>query len=92
MKIRLATLTDLPEVSNLLTMFFAYNAAQQSTNYISVTESGDYPRLVINSNKGDFIVAEINDEIVGLVHVEENTTPPMKYPKVLAGGFYLHIL
>lgn len=80
MNIRLATLDDLQMISNLLTEFFAYNADQQPANYVAATESGQYPSAVINSTTGDFILAEINNEIVGLVHVEEDTTPP--YPSI----------
>lgn len=80
MNIRLATLDDLQSISNLLTEFFAYNAAQQPANYVSVTENGEYPCAVISGNSGDFIVAEIDNEIVGLVHVEQDATPP--YPSV----------
>lgn len=80
MNIRLATLVDLQMISKLLTEFFAYNANQQPENYVATTESGQYPSAVINSNTGDFIIAEMSNEIVGLVHVEEDSTPP--YPSV----------
>lgn len=80
MNIRLATHDDLRAISNLLSEFFAYNAEQQPENYVAVKESGQYPGSVIDSDTGDFIVAEINNIIVGVVHVEEDTTPP--YPSV----------
>lgn len=80
MNIRLATLDDIEPVSGLLTEFFEYNAILQPVNYNLVKESGEYPWTVISSKAGDFIVAEMNNQIIGLVHVEEDSTP--SYPSV----------
>lgn len=80
MNVRLAMLDDLQAISNLLTEFFEYNASQQPENYASAIENGEYPCTVINSNMGDFIVAEFDNEIIGLIHIEEDKTPP--YPSV----------
>jgi len=60
----------------LYTEFFTYNAAQQPKYYVAATEDGKYPSTVINSQNGDIIVAEIDQKIVGFVHVEEDITPP----------------
>ena len=85
MNIRLAASYDIPAISALYTEFFTYNAAQQPKYYTAATEDGKYPNEVLNSQKGDIIVAEINRKIVGFVHVEEDTTPP--YPSVLPHKF-----
>ncbi len=85
MNIRLATHDDINAINDLYTEFFAYNAEQQPQYYVATKESGEYPVSVIDSNKGDIIVAETENMIVGLVHVEEDATPP--YPSVLSHKF-----
>jgi len=72
MNMRLATNDDIPAISTLYTEFFTYNAAQQPKYYVAVTEDGKYPSTVINSQNSDIIVAEIDQKIVGFVHVEEH--------------------
>lgn len=85
MHIRLASHNDINAISDLYTEFFAYNASQQPRYYAASRESGEYPILVMNSEKGDIIVAEDNNIIIGFVHVEEDATPP--YPSVLPHKF-----
>ncbi len=85
MNIRLAIHDDVEAISDLYTQFFTYNAEQQPKYYVAARESGAYPMSVIDSNKGDIIVAEIDNAIVGFVHVEEDATPP--YPSILSHKF-----
>lgn len=85
MNIKLATNDDIQAINTLFTEVFAYNAAQQPEYYIATKENGQYPSAVINSQNGDIIVAEVDQAIVGFVHVEEDTTPP--YPSVLPHKF-----
>lgn len=80
MNIRLALPGDLKAVSDLLTLFFKNNAEQQPENYIAAIDSGEYPNSVIQSDSGDFIIAEINNNIVGILHIEQYETPA--YPSV----------
>lgn len=80
MNIRLANHDDICAVGSLFSEFFAYNAAQQPENYISADENGNYPKAVIDGGMGDIIIAETEGAIVGLLHVEEASTPP--YPSV----------
>jgi ribosomal protein S18 acetylase RimI-like enzyme len=85
MKIRLATHDDVQAISELYTEFFAYNAEQQPQYYVAARENGKYPAAVIASNKGDIIIAAIDDMVVGFVHVKEDAMPP--YPSVLPHKF-----
>jgi ribosomal protein S18 acetylase RimI-like enzyme len=85
MNIRLAIRDDVKAISDLYTEFFAYNAEQQPEYYVAARESGEYPTSVIDSNNGDIFVVEIENMIVGFVHVEEDVTPP--YPSVLSHKF-----
>jgi ribosomal protein S18 acetylase RimI-like enzyme len=85
MNIRLAIHDDINAINDLYTEFFAYNAEQQPKYYVAARERGEYPASVLNSDKGDIIVAETENMIVGFVHVEEDVTPP--YPSVLSHKF-----
>ena len=85
MNTRLATKDDTELISNLFAEFYAYNAMQQPKYCISAKESGKYPNMVIDSENGDIIVAVVDDAIVGLLHIEADTTPP--YPSVVSHQF-----
>jgi len=45
-----------------------------------VAEAGGYPRSVMESDTGDILVAVWKDSIIGIIHIEEVSTPP--YPSV----------
>lgn len=85
MTIRSATLADVPQLSGLLSEFFAYNAGQQPGHCIAARDDGQYPSSVINRAAGDFIVAELNNMLVGFIHIEEEKTPT--YPSVAPHKF-----
>ena len=80
MTIRLAGFEDIPQVSNLLSEFFAHNAKQQPNNYIATAENEKYLSSVLDSDTGVFIIAETGKTIIGLIHIEEDSTPP--YPSI----------
>ena len=85
MTIRLARLEDIPQISELLSEFFAYNAKQQPNNYIATSENGKYPSSVLDSDTGVFFIAETGKTIIGLIHIEEDSTPP--YPSIAPHKF-----
>ena len=85
MTIRLARLEDIPQISGLLSEFFDYNAKQQPTDYIATVENGKYPNSVLDSDTGVFFIAETNSTIIGLIHIEEDSTPP--YPSIASHKF-----
>ncbi len=85
MEISLATLEDVNEISVLYQEFYALNAAFQPEFYQTATETGAYPRFVIESSQGDLLIATETDSVIGLIHVEESKTPP--YPTVVQHRF-----
>jgi len=85
MNIRLATQNDVQTICALLNEFFEYNARQQPQYYAAHIESGGYPSAVIDSADGDIIVAEIDDTVIGFMHIKEDATSP--YPSVHARKF-----
>lgn len=85
MNLRLANHDDIHAISNLYTEFFSYNAGKQPEYYVSSRENGEYPASVIDSSSGDIIIAEIDNLIVGFVHVEEDKTPP--FPSIYPHKF-----
>ena len=85
MTIRLARAEDIFQISELLSEFFAYNAEQQPNKYRAAIENGDYPRAVLDSDTGVFFVAEADKRILGLIHIEENSTLP--YPSIAPHKF-----
>ena len=85
MIVKLATKDDVNAINRLFTEFYAYNATQQPKYYVAFEENGKYPNTVIDSQNGDIIVALVNDEIVGFIHLEEDKTMP--YPSVVAHRF-----
>ena len=76
MNIRLATLSDVEIISKIYQDFYAFHANLQPTYYKEVEESGKYPDYIIKSENEDIIIAEINNNVVGFVHVLEDKTPP----------------
>jgi len=85
MNIRLARVEDISQISELLSEFFVYNAKQQPYNYIAAPENEKYPSSVLDSDTGVFFIAEIEKMIIGLIHVEEDSTMP--YPSVAPHKF-----
>lgn len=78
MVIRPAVKSDLPVISALYEQFYQYNAKQQPCFYRTATENGRYPENVIDSENEGLFVAEENGEVIGLIHVAEDQTPPYK--------------
>jgi len=76
MEIRLATLNDIEQICRLYSEFWQYNAIHQPEYCSEATESGEYPKGVITSDKTDIFVADAGGELVGLVNVRESETLP----------------
>ncbi|MDR2931987.1 MAG: GNAT family N-acetyltransferase [Oscillospiraceae bacterium] len=73
--IRIAALSDLPQICGLYEEFYAYNAALQPDYYRAGKETGAYPRAVITGDSGAiFVAADQDDRIVGFVHIESGKT------------------
>jgi len=85
MIVRIATAKDIVPISQLLDEFFRFNHSQQPLFCADVKESGQYPKSVIDGATGDFFVADIDNAIVGFVHVEEDKTP--QFPSVVQHKF-----
>jgi len=75
MEIRLAVLNDIEQICELYHEFWEYNADLQPQYYKSATETGGYPRSVIENTDADLFVAVENEFMVGLIHVRELQTP-----------------
>jgi len=76
MNIRLATLDDVATISKMYEDFFAFHAGLQPDYYNAAQEHGKYPEYIINSEKDDLIIAEIDGKIAGFTHVLEDKTEP----------------
>ena len=85
MLVRMANTKDIVAISRLYGEFFKYNNALHPFFCADVIESGEYPQSVIDGETGDIFVAEIDNSIVGFIHVEEDKTPP--YPSVVQHKF-----
>jgi ribosomal protein S18 acetylase RimI-like enzyme len=85
MTIRIANSDDVYSISRLYDDFYRHNSSQQPFFYTDAKESGDYPQSVIDGTTGDIFVAEIENVIIGFIHVEEDKTPP--YPAVVQHRF-----
>jgi ribosomal protein S18 acetylase RimI-like enzyme len=75
-EMRVAAPDDIAQISVLLEHSFAYNAAHQPSYYKEASEKGQYPRSVIGSVNGDIYIALDEEVVIGLIHVEERSTPP----------------
>lgn len=78
MIIRLAQLEDMPQICGFYTKFYKYTSAQQPYYYKEITESGTYPKSIIEGNEGDVLVAEESGVIIGFLLILETKTLP--YP------------
>lgn len=76
MEIRLAKTNDIPEICGLYNEFFIYNSTQQPQYYKMAVEEGSYPKSVLGNNTEDIYVAVDNNNIIGLIHITEESTPP----------------
>lgn len=76
MKIRLAEKDDIESICRLYNEFFNFNARQQPQSYKKAVETGAYPQSVMDSKTEDIFVAVDGREIVGILHVSEEKTPP----------------
>ena len=76
MEIRVATANDVEGLCPLLTEFFAYNAKLQPRYCNAAVEDGEYPKGVIESVDSDFLVAKVDGDIVGFIHINKMKTPP----------------
>ena len=85
MNIRIAKTRDIVSISRLYDEFYKYNYSQQPYYCAEAKESGQYPQSVIDGTKGDIFVAEIDNMIIGFIHVEEDKTPP--FPSVIQHRF-----
>jgi len=75
-EIRLATLDDVATIAKMYEEFFAFHAGLQPDYYNAAAEHGKYPEYIINSEKDDLLIAEINGDIAGFAHVMEDKTDP----------------
>ncbi len=80
MNIRLATLKDIDPICTLYQQFYETNAKQQPKYYCNAEENGSYPKSVIEGTNGDIFIAELQNEIIGFIHIEADKTPP--FPSV----------
>ena len=76
MKIRLATLDDVVEISKMYEELFTFHAGLQPDYFTKAEEHGDYPKKTIESESADIIVAEVEGNVVGFAHVLENKSLP----------------
>jgi len=76
MKVRCANLDDVPVICKMYEDFFAFHAELQPAYYKAAEEKGKYPEYIIGSENDDLIIAEIDGNIAGFVHVLETKTEP----------------
>ena len=56
MEIRLAESKDIPGICVLYNEFYIYNAGQQPRYYKKATETGKYPKSVIENDSEDILL------------------------------------
>lgn len=76
MGMRIAELHDLDGICKLYDEFYAYNASLQPDYCKPCSETGEYPKDVIEDPNADILIATNNDDVIGLVHIRQRTTPP----------------
>jgi len=76
MKIRNATLDDVPVISKMYEDFFAFHAELQPAYYKAAEEKGKYPEYIIESENDELIIAETDGKIAGFAHILESKTEP----------------
>lgn len=85
MIIRIATTKDVLSISQLYEDFYKFNHLQQPYYYAEAKESSQYPQSVIDGTNGDIFVAEIDNMIIGFIHIEQDKTP--SFPSVVEHKF-----
>ena len=76
MEIKIATLNDIEALCPLIIEFFAYNAQLSPVYSFAAIERGDYPKMIIESENSDFLIAIRDDDIIGFIHINQMKTPP----------------
>ena len=76
MKIRLAKLVDICNISTLYRTLFQTMAELQIEYYRKADQDVDFLKSVINSDTKDILVAEEDEQIIGFVLVQQLDTPP----------------
>ena len=76
MKIRLAKLVDISNISTLYRTLFQTMAELQIEYYRKADQDVDFLKSVINSDTKDILVAEEDEQIIGFVLVQQLDTPP----------------
>lgn len=76
MEIRLAESKDIPGICVLYNEFYIYNAGQQPRYYKKATETGKYPKSVIENDSEDIFIAVDGNTVIGLIHITEEKTLP----------------
>ena len=76
MNIRLAALDDVEIISVMYQDFYAFHADLQPAYYKETEKSSNYPEYIIESANDDILIAEIDGNVVGFVHILEDKTPP----------------
>jgi len=76
METRIATLNDIKALCPLLTEFFTYNAGLQPLYNSEAVEDGEYPKIIIEGDNSDFLIAVDNGAVVGFIHIEQMKTQP----------------
>lgn len=92
MKIRLAKLVDISNISTLYRTLFQTMAELQIEYYRKADQDVDFLKSVINSDTKDILVAEEDEQIIGFVLVQQLDTPPYacivphRYMNLLTSG------
>ena len=76
MEIRLAAISDIQPICELLNEFFQYNANLQPEYCRAGKELGSYPESIIKGEDADIFIAVDAGSPVGMIHVREAQTPP----------------
>ena len=90
METRLAALGDVKQISAMFEHFYAYNAGQQPQYYRHAAVEGSSIRQVVESVQSDLFIVLDGNEIIGMLHAEEKSTPPSeacvphKYADIMA--------
>ena len=87
MEYRKAELNDIPQINELYRQFYQYHAKLQPAYCRPATESGNYPKQIIESPDADIIVAAEKDVICGFAHLSESQTLP--YPSIIPHRYAL---
>ena len=77
MKIRTATTADMDVICRLYDTLFQEMADLQADYFQMTSQNRDFLSSIIEEEKGDVLLAEEADRLIGFALVQQSSTPPL---------------